>query len=84
MELRPCNSQLVDHVVGIWVKQHASPLKEDDPVRWTCPTYPYQIKSIDQVFPGRENLEEFESRRNELDQRLSVLIHSVHINIVVV
>jgi len=71
MELKACNSQLVDHVVSIWVKQHSSPLEEDDPLRWSCPTYPYQIKSVDQVFPGREHLEEFESRRNELDQRLS-------------
>jgi len=71
MELRPCNSQLVDHVVSIWTKQASSSLPENDPVRWSCPTYPYQIKAVDQVFPNRDHLEDFESRRNELDQRLS-------------
>jgi len=81
MELRYGNSSLVEHVVGIWVKQHNSPLDQTDPLRWSYPTYPYKVKSVDQVFPGREHLEEFESRRNELDQRLSkgkVKLETIH------
>jgi len=81
MELRHANPSLVEHVTNIWVKQHSSPLESTDPVRWSCPTYPYTIKSVDQVFPGREHLEEFESRRNELDERLGkgkVKLETIH------
>jgi len=81
MELRHGNSSIVEHVVGIWVKQHNSPLDPTDPLRWSCPTYPYNIRSVEQVFPGREHLEDFESRRNELDQRLSkgkVKLETIH------
>lgn len=39
-------------------------------MRWECPTYPFQITSIDQVFPSRQLLEVFEARRNEMDKRM--------------
>jgi len=81
MDVRPGNAQVLEHVVGIWVKQANSPLEETDPMRWSCPTYPYQIKAVEQVFPGRDHLEDFESRRNELDQRLSkgkVKLETIH------
>jgi len=81
MELRSGNSSIVEHVVGIWVKQHSSPLDPSDPQRWSCPTYPYNITQVEQVFPGRDHLEDFESRRNELDQRLSkgkVKLETIH------
>jgi len=81
MEIRTGNSNIIEHVVGIWAKQHTSPLDATDPQRWSCPTYPYNIKSVEQVFPGRDHLEDFESRRNELDQRLSkgkVKLETIH------
>jgi len=81
MELKAGTAQILEHVVSIWVKQAASPLEENDPARWSCPTYPYQIRSVEQVFPGRDHLEDFESRRNELDQRLGkgkVKLETIH------
>lgn len=71
MELKKCHHGLVDHVVNIWVKQTVSPLDESDPVRWQTPTYPYQIKQVDQVFPNKAHLEDFEARRNEIDERMN-------------
>jgi len=81
MELKASPPQLVEHVTSIWIKQANSPLEETDPVRWSNPTYPYTIRSVDQVFPSREHLEIFESRRNELDQRLShgrIKLETIH------
>jgi len=52
------------------VKQLRNRPEEDDQRLWSCPTYPYQIVSVEQVSPTRTALEAFEARRNELDKRL--------------
>jgi len=68
-DLKRCNPGLVVHVANIWVKQAASPLDHDDPVRWKTPTFPYEIKYVDQVAPTKDNIEVFEKKRNELEAR---------------
>jgi len=81
MELKRANSSLEEHVLGIWVKQAVSPLSETDPVRWKNPTYPYQIRAVEQVFPGKSFLEDFENRRSEIEERLNkgkVKLETIH------
>jgi len=81
MELKPCSHSLVEHVTNIWVKQLHSPFPENDPTRYSLPTYPYKLVNVEQVFPGRDHLEDFEARRNELDQRLErgkVKLETIH------
>jgi len=70
MSLKVVSPAVIDHVTGIWVKQLRQRLDETDERLWRCPTFPYEIVSIEQVSPTREVLEVFEGRRNELDKRL--------------
>jgi len=68
MEVKACAPSIVEHVVSIWLKNLRSPL--EDTHKYSTATYPYEILHVDQVFPSRDLLEEFEGHRNELDKRL--------------
>jgi hypothetical protein len=70
MSLKLVSPAVVEHVTGIWVKQLRMRPEENDQRLWSCPTFPYQIVSVEQVSPTRTALEAFEARRNELDRRL--------------
>jgi len=70
MSLKLVSPAVVEHVTGIWVKQLRTRPEENDQRLWSCPTFPYQIVSVEQVSPTRTALEAFEARRNELDKRL--------------
>jgi len=70
MSLKLVSPAVVEHVTGIWVKQLRNRLEDGDQRNWSCPTYPFQIVSVEQVSPTRPALEAFEARRNELDRRL--------------
>eukprot|EP00026_Physarum_polycephalum_P013686 Phypoly_transcript_14114.p1 GENE.Phypoly_transcript_14114~~Phypoly_transcript_14114.p1 ORF type:complete len:241 (+),score=41.88 Phypoly_transcript_14114:208-930(+) len=70
MSLRLVSPAVVEHVTGTWVKQLRNRPEENDQRLWSCPTYPFQIVSVEQVSPTRSALEAFEARRNELDRKL--------------
>jgi len=70
MDLKPVNQGAWDRVIAIWVKQLRP--SGDEPSALGS-TYPYQIVDINLVSPARQHIEEFESRRNELDQRVAKL-----------
>jgi len=70
MDLKPVNQSSWDRVIAIWVKQLRSSGEEPNSFG---STYPYQIVNINMVSPARPHIEEFESRRNELDQRVAKL-----------
>lgn len=70
MSLKLVSPGVVEHVTGTWVKQLRNRPEENDQRLWSCPTFPYQIVSVEQVSPTRAALEAFEARRNELDKRL--------------
>lgn len=70
MSLKLVSPAVVEHVTGIWVKQLRTRPEDNDQRLWSCPTFPFQIVSVEQVSPTRTSLEAFEARRNELDKRL--------------
>jgi len=80
MSLKLVSPAVVDHVTGIWVKQLRNRLDETDERLWKCPTFPFEIVSVEQVSPTREVLEVFEGRRNELDKRLgkAMKLETIH------
>jgi hypothetical protein len=73
MSLKLVSPAVVEHVTSIWVKQLRNRLEDTDQRLWSCPTYPYQIVSVEQVSPSRAALEAFEARRNELDKRMGAM-----------
>jgi len=71
MELKAVSGVTWDRVISTWIKQLKSSKNDSDGSVGS--TYPYQIVNIEMVSPARDHIEEFESRRNELDQRVAKL-----------
>eukprot|EP01113_Clastostelium_recurvatum_P003947 TRINITY_DN1174_c0_g1_i1.p1 TRINITY_DN1174_c0_g1~~TRINITY_DN1174_c0_g1_i1.p1 ORF type:complete len:265 (-),score=70.31 TRINITY_DN1174_c0_g1_i1:56-793(-) len=57
-----------DRVIQTWTQQLRNKSEFGD-----GSTHPYQVVNIEMVAPGRDQLEDFEARRNELDQRVAKL-----------
>jgi len=70
MELKQVSGATWDRVIGTWVKQLRSKAEDEGSVG---STYPYQIVNIELISPSRDHIEDFESRRNELDKRVPKL-----------